>query len=985
MRIPALPRLLAALLAFALVAAACSDDPAAEELIDDLLDDDADNLDDGSAGIGEDDGDPADDVDPDPGPSALGIPSAPAPDPDDTPLPVDGDVRIITLDNGLTVLLRSNDSPGGALHLRLVVNAGSVQQSVANDGSAHFLEHMLFNGTERFPANELTAQLQRLGIDFGADVNAYTSYDETVYFLAASLVDPEAPEIALDVLAEWAGRATIAEDQVAAEIGVVRDELRQRRESVDGLVQGELERIYVEGTPYDGYQVIGDPALVEATTSGPLREYYDTWYRPDNMAIIVVGDLPLDRMEGEVRERFEGLTARGDTPAREDIVVALDPSPVAEVIVQPDNANDNLSYDIRLPVWDLGTVGGERMAVIEEAVALMLQTRLDEAFQRGDIDADFTPGFHTFPVNRGLRYYGTNLQGPDLAVLLDQFQSQLLAAAVDGFTADDAERAKGQLLAQLDDELATLASKQDFQFAGELQSFFLEGGSLDGAANRIDRLRTVISDLTADDLTDFWRWILGASGPIVVPIGADAATLPTADEVQAILDAARPASSGEEVVAIDELMAPPEPAAVADERRISTFSGNVTVWTFDNGVTVAHQYSDIAAGQVAVWAESDGGWSALDEPDASLATAAVSAVLQSGVGPHGPSTLARYLEPLDLGVDAAIEEGYEGIYGGSATDDVADLFALMHLTMAEPRVDEVALRSVGRQGETALEFLESNPDVQLIDTLTDLLTDGDVRYELNLTQAEIDDLDGDELLALFEDRFSTPDDLVVSIVGDVDVDDARDLAARYFGTLPAGDPDSWVDLGVTPPDEFLTAEIVLNDGTADGGLTRFDWQFGGAGADTELAASLLSIIITNRITDVIREALGASYGGSANVSVDYNGPTTVSSYIQVDGDPSRLAEIDDALNAMLTELSTAGPTADEFGRAVAVLENEYGFVNNGLFLAENLNRLRFPTADILTVDDRFVVLDTTNGDDIRDLAAALYGSPGSIEISRVLP
>lgn len=980
MRIPPLRRFLVLLLALALVAAACSDDTSADELVDDVLGDDTTTPD-----LPESDGGSDADGGTDSGTDPFGIPTAPAPEPDDTPLPVDDAYRIVTLDNGLTVLLRSNDSPGGALHLRLVVNAGSVQQEVPDDGSAHFLEHMLFNGTERFPANELTAQLQRLGISFGADVNAYTSYDETVYFLAASLTDPEAPEIALDVLAEWAARATIDDDQVADEIGVVRDELRQRRESVDGQINARLEEIYTAGTDYESHAVIGDPEFVENTTAPALRDFYDTWYRPDNMAVIVVGDWPLDRLERAVRERFADLEPRGDTPARSDITVPLDPTPATDVIIHPDNGNDSISYDIRLPGWDLATVGGERMALVEQAVALMLQTRLDEAFQRGDIDADFTPGFHTFPINRGLRYYGTNLQGPDLAGLLEQFQGQLLAAALDGFTDDAVARAKGQLLAALDDELDTLTSRQDWEFAEALQAHWLQGAGLDAATNRIERQRRVVSDLTADDLTDFWRWILTASGPVVVSIGADATDVPDAEELRSILDRARPATAADETTAIDELLAPPDPTSITDERTIRTLNGDITIWTFANGVSVAHQYSDIAAGQVGLWGESDGGWSTLDDPDASLAAAAVSAVLQSGVGPHGPSTLARYLEPRDVGVDIVIEEGYEGFYGSSATSDVEDLFALVHLTLTEPRVDDVALRSVGRQGETALDLLESNPDVQLFTTLTDLLTGGDPRYQPNLTRAEIDTLDGHELLSIFTTRLGTVDDLAVAVVGDIDVDRARELAARYVGTLPVGPTDRWVDLGVEPPTDRRTAEIELNEGTADGGLTRADWVLGRADAATEMEAALLSTIITNRITDVIREQLGASYGGTATIEVDYNGPTAVSSLIQIDGDPSRLAEIDDALAAMLDELATDGPTADEFARAVAVRDNEFGFVNNGLLLTENLRRLRFPDSDILLVDDRFAVLDTTGRADVAELATALYGDPASIEVARVLP
>ena len=277
-------------------------------------------------------------------------PPVTAPDPDPTPLPIDRDYRIGTLDNGLTYLLRTNDSPGATLEIRLLVDAGSAQQVDGSDGSAHFLEHMLFNGTEKYPGNELTAQLQRLGIEFGPEVNAYTSFDETVYILSAATADEGAPEAAFDVLAQWASAATLEPSAVTEEQGVVRDELRQRLESVDGIISNEFDMVYVAGTPYEGHLIIGDAEKVETTTPDTLRAFYDDWYRPDNMAVVVVGDLPLDELEEKVTAYFSDLTARTDTPpVREPIEVEISPEPQAHVVTHPDNSLDNLSLDFPIP------------------------------------------------------------------------------------------------------------------------------------------------------------------------------------------------------------------------------------------------------------------------------------------------------------------------------------------------------------------------------------------------------------------------------------------------------------------------------------------------------------------------------------------------------------------------------------------------------------------------------------------------------------
>ena len=928
MRIPLL-RLLAVVLTGAMIAAACSDNPETEALIDEILGADAD----GDTGTDTDtDTDDPPDLD---GP----IPAATAPDPDDTPLPIDNDFRIGTLDNGLTYLLRSNGTPGGSLDLRLVVDAGSLQQPVGQDGSAHFLEHMLFNGTQAFPGNELTTQLQRLGISFGADINAYTSYDETVYLLGATTFDPTAPEIAFDVLAEWAARATIDPGEVAAEVGVVRDELRQGRESVDGIVFTRFEEIYTEGTPYAGHLVIGDADLVEATSGTTLRAFYDDWYRPDNMAVVVVGDMSLDDMEDAVVARFADIESRSATsPGREQVTVALDPNPVAEVIAHPDNGADYLSLDIPLPVWDTGTVGGERMTLIENAVGLMLDSRLGEAFQRGDLDVDQQPFIATFAINRGLRYYGTNLQAPELDVGLEQFMGQLLLAAAAGFTADDVARVQEVMLAALDDELTTLGSTQDFEYATALSTYFLEGAPIDDAENRIARQREVIERFDADELTNFWRWVLQSSGPILIEVGDDANEMPSAEQLLEVLDNAGATGAGAAVEAIDQLMDPPELATASDIRNRDTFEGEVSEWTFENGVVVSHLSTSITDGTFDIVLESTGGWSALDDPDSALASSAVEAVLASGVGPHDAATVERYLESRDIAIAAEIGEVEESMQGTAASSDAEDLFALINLTMTEPRVDAVALRSVARGASTVLEAAETDPDLRASIALGELLTGGDERYDLFLDQADIDTLDGATLLPIFADRFSEVDDLHVAIVGDISFRDAFDLSARYLGTLPVGDGDTWVDLGIEPPTARLTDEVVLTAGTANGGLTRFDWLIGEVDAETEVVSVLLSTIITNRITERIREELGASYGGFAGIELTRAGEAGLSSFIQVDGDPARLGEIQSALDTILLELATVGPSDEEFDRAFQVVDNDYNFVNDALFLSPPTSR-----------------------------------------------
>ena len=240
-------------------------------------------------------------------------------DPDAALLPVDSNVLIGELSNGLTYYLRSNDSPGEAVVMHLVVNAGGVQDPDGAEGAAHFLEHMLFNGTASFSKNELDQVLRDVGTDFGAELNAFTSPDETVYILDFQLDDPEALDLAFTVLSEWASAATIFSDDVEEERGIILDEYRLRDESATGRISNFLDAIYYKGTVYEGMLIGGSEESISSVTAAQLRDFYETWYRPDNMAVVVVGDLPVTQMEQLVVEHFGDWAARTDAaPAQPD-------------------------------------------------------------------------------------------------------------------------------------------------------------------------------------------------------------------------------------------------------------------------------------------------------------------------------------------------------------------------------------------------------------------------------------------------------------------------------------------------------------------------------------------------------------------------------------------------------------------------------------------------------------------------------------------
>ncbi len=319
-------------------------------------------------------------------PTPVGPPGTiEAPDPTGLPELGDGDPDTATgtLDNGLRYLVRSNDNPGGKVELRLVVDAGSGLEDEDQVGGAHFLEHMLFNGTERFPKNELVDVLRSFGAAFGADINASTSFDETVYTLNVPDT-PDAVGAALDILEEWLSSATLDPADVDAERGIVLDEWRARVQTSNGRIFDRFADFLLAGSAYEGHLPIGGRDAIENITPEALRRFYDDWYRPDNAAVIVVGDIDADAIEEEIETRFSAVTSRGTDPERIDLAVVPGDAARVEIVDDPDLAEGFVSLSLPLPVVVTSLEADAQRSILDDLALDIVVTRLDNDALRGE-------------------------------------------------------------------------------------------------------------------------------------------------------------------------------------------------------------------------------------------------------------------------------------------------------------------------------------------------------------------------------------------------------------------------------------------------------------------------------------------------------------------------------------------------------------------------------------------------------------------------
>ncbi len=910
---------------------------------------------------------------------AIGLvyPAEPVPAHDPTPLPVDPDVTIGTLDNGLTYYLRHNDDPGRNLAVRLLVNVGSVDETDDQAGIAHFVEHMLFNGTTDFPGNSLGEVLREIGVELGPDINAGVGHDLTLYRIEVRLdADHKAP-LVFQALSQMAGAATFEPDAVESERGVVLDEMRLSVESVDGFIGREFDRIYTQGTPYEGRDPIGTLDTVNAMTAEDLRAFYEKWYVPANMAVVVVGDMAVADQRALVEEHFGPLPAGEGRRAPSIYIPPAESS--SHVVTDPRRRVTLISLDIPIDPHDLGTFGGDRLATMEALIEVMVQNRLEDAYHRGELSQVDPPSFFAFTYNRGLRYYGTNWQGDNLDTASKDYVSVLLTAQEHGFTRGDLGRAIRQIVADLQFLLDRTPTIQDREWADYYQDHFFYGSDIDSIPGSVTRTARLLAQITPEELTEHFRWQMQRGGLVVVAVGPDPSSVPTVAELDAALAAATAGPPPQEVAVIDQLMDPPEPADPVSEEPFDLFDDGYE-WTFANGARVMFVPSDIAEGSVSLRAQSLGGWSLMEPGDWARSGIAVNAVQGSGLGDLPRGELNRFLENRTVSVVPFIGETTEGFAGSAGTDDVETMFQLLHLLVTAPRIDDQSYADAIHTAETRLERAERDPRWQAAIAYLEARY-GTTWHRAIAEREEIDSLTPQQLLAMYQSRLGKVDDMVVAIAGDIDAAEIERLARHYIGTLPAGESDTYINRQPPMPDGLVQRQVMVGEGESAvlEIYNEADMEVTPVGV---VAADVLSVALAERVNLVIREELGASYIAGAVVDSNTIPSQFFDSVVYATLDPSRYDEIHSTMLEILADVAANGLTPAEYEQATAILTTDYARSRNSDLISALLSRRSADDEDVVTKKRLSEELGRLTPEDVQALAAAIYGEGGRIEIAR---
>ena len=889
-------------------------------------------------------------------------PMPPAPSPGDS-LPLDPRVRTGVLPNGLRYYVRRNTRPEKRAELRLVVNAGSILEDDDQRGLAHFVEHMAFNGSRHFAKNELVAYLESIGMRFGADLNASTSFDETVYTLTLPTDSAAALEKGLLILEDWAHGLTFDHAEIERERGVVTEEWRLGQGAGSRVRDRQLPVIFA-GSRYAARLPIGTKGSLDSARDAALVRFYREWYRPNLIAIVAVGDFDPDRMVSDIRARFTPLAHPPAARPRELAAVPPHDSTLVSIATDPEVTYNSVAVAWPLPPAERGTVRAYRESLLEALYNGMLDERLSEISQRPEAPFIRASSAKVQLVRTADLYQlGAVVPNGGIERGLEAVLTEAARVDAHGFTVGELERARADMLRGYERAYVEREKTYSASLAAEYVANFLTGEPAPGIDYEYETVRRLLPTVTLDEVNRLGRdWISDRNRVVLVtapdkpgtPVPDRAALLAVFDRVRT-----RPVTAYVDSASTAPLLErAPKAGRVTSERKVAAVG--VTEWRLSNGARVLVKPTDFQADQVLMRAFSPGGTSLVADSDYISAATATVVLTEGGVGRLSLPDLRKRLAGKAVGVAPSLSDVEEGMTGSASPRDIETMLQLTYLYFTAPRADSAAFTAFRQRARAALANRGASPEAAFADTLQVTLAEHHFRSR-PFTASRVDEIRLDRALAIYRDRFADAGDFTFVFVGNVSLDSLRPLVERYIGSLPsAGRREKARDPGITTPHGVV--ERVVRRGSEPKAETSivFSGPFEFSRAN-RFALGALADVLNTQLRESLREQLGGTYGVSVSAEGERDPRPRYAISIEFGSAPDRAASLTKALFAQLDTLERRGPAAATLAKVkeADVRSRETSLRQNGYWLSQivNFDRLGWPLAEIPAGDRLIAALD----------------------------
>ena len=841
-------------------------------------------------------------------------------------IPFDAAVRTAKLPNGLTYFIRQNPRPAQRVSLRLAVKAGSLFEADDQLGLAHLIEHMAFNGSAHFKPGELVAYFESVGARLGPHVNAYTSFDETVYMLDLPSDKPDVVEKGLTALADFAGGLTLSQEEVDKERGVVVEEWR------GGLGAGSRIRdkqfpVLFHDSRYAERLPIGKPDIIRNAPVARLRSFYDTWYRPEQQAVIVVGDVDQQKIEQTIKTLFSPLTDRAAAAPIPDRKVPLHRQPLVSVVADSEVTQSSIQIVRKRQREGEAKVADYRRDLVARTIDHMMDERFSELAQKPD--AQFLGGGvgnNTLSRDVSTFTMAARVQDGKLEDGLRGLAIEALRVREFGFGDSELDRAKQWMAAFYEHAYTDRDKTESGSFAQEYVRYFLDGEPSPGIVYEYQLVKQLLPAITEADASNMARSLLGDDSRVILATSPqkDGIKIPTEAELQATLAAAATVrvSPWQDTSSTRALMEH-APAAGAVASRSTIADAGITIVRFENGVEAWLKPTDFKNDQVVFSLNAQGGTSLAppaDYPEASLATSLVSV---AGAGGLKALEIQKMLTGKIASARPYIGLSSQGVAGSAAPAQLETALQLLYQEFTAPGDDVTSFALLKKQLAAAVANRGRAPAQVFGEKLQQVNTSNHYTSQ-PLTPERVESLSREKMIAFYKDRFANAADFSFFMVGAFKVEETIPLLAQYIGALPStGKPTStFKDVAIHFPES--TRQEKVEAGREPRGQTVISF-FADPPIDPQEQEKIIAAttVLDIALRDILREDLGQTY--TVNVGLSQALPQRGSGHIEVrfQAAPENLPSMTARVMQEIKRLQQQGPTQDLTDRAKETARRGY--------------------------------------------------------------
>jgi len=786
------------------------------------------------------------------------------------PIPNDSLLRTGTLPNGMKYYIRKNVKPEHRAELRLAVNAGSVLENDDQQGLAHFNEHMAFNGTKNFAHNDIVNFLELSGVKFGADLNAYTSFDETVYMLQVPTDSERIFNKGIQILEDWSHNLSFDSVEIDKERGVV---ISERRLGLGALqrMQNQYWPILFQGSRYADRLPIGKLDVLENSKHSSLKQFYADWYRPDLMAVIAVGDFDVDKVEKMIKEKFGAIPARKnekprtmyDVPDSKSLLIAKatdkeDPYNIIELVYKHAKEHTRTLADMKRDLEN-------------ELFSAMLNSRLQEIQKQTNAPFLFAYAGVGGEVRAKDAFTGyASVKDSGMKTGIEALVTECERVKRFGFTASELDRAEKKLLRNAEKAVKEKDKTDSKRYVNEYVQAFLEDEPVASSTFEYNFDKKYLNTITLADMNVVSKeWITNDGQNAVIIIQApskDSTLIPSDDAIREIFDGVQKKELKPYVDKVSDkpLMAiKPTPGKVVSEKEIKELG--ITEWTLSNGIKVVIKPTDFKNDEISFNSFRFGGSSLYPDKDFMSASNAATIIDQSGIGSFNSTALEKMLSGKIVGVTPSISELSEGVSGRCSPQDLETEMQLLNLYFTAPRKDDTAFQAYITQNKGLIENKSADPSSAYNDTVTVTMSSYNYRRRPT-TAATLNEIDLNRAFDIYKERFSDAGGFTFFFVGNFKPAELKMMVETYIASLPTKQTNStWKDIGIVTPTGVISKTVYRGKEPKATVELIFSGPFDYT-RKNRMEMQALSSLLSIKLREQLREEMSGVYGVGASGS-----------------------------------------------------------------------------------------------------------------------